>query len=397
MRNKLPYIIVLALFIGYVLLEMLAPKPYDWDVSYGATETKPFGTKLLYERLPDIFPGAKIMTEPDGPADALKEFEAKPSNYIMIAGELDMATKDAHALLAFARRGNSVFVAAEMFTGPFADSLNVENRNAFLSRTENLSAVATANNSLKFSEDGAPDPGKKYPLMDYIHYNFFEFIPDAQILGVDENSNPVFIRFQIGEGQIFVHSVPLIFTNYYMVDPVAHDYISKALSYLPVQNVIWDDHYKPGHVDLQSSVAVLLESPSLRWAWILALGTLVLFVVFEGKRRQRIVPTLDSVTNTTLEFTQTVSRLYLGHADHKDIASKKIKFFLEYVRNRWMLNTLVIDEQFENRLAMKSGVTMQDVRDLCRDIRGIQSVKAIDATTLMLLNRKIESFYVNSQ
>ena len=396
MRAKIPFIIVGLLLLGYVALEVLGPKPMDWSPSYGQGKETPFGSQLLYEGLPDLFPGGEVTTVREAPSKVLKEFEKGRSNYLIFAEDLDMSQADTRALLDFARRGNSVFVAADMFSGPFADSLGIENRDAFLSRTDNLFDAAPKGQAMRFPELTGLE-GQEYPLLDYVHYNYLPESFASAVLSEDKNGSPIMIRFAWGEGEIFVHTIPLAFTNYYMVDPINHAYISQALSFLPEQPVIWDEYYKPGRVDLKSSVAYVLDNTSLKWAWILTLVTVGLYVIFEGKRRQRIIPLQEPMHNMTLEFTETVSRLYYGHADHKNIAEKKIKFFLEYVRGRWMLSTQDLNNEFEMRLSAKSGVPNQEVRDLVDLIKGVQDVKEIEAQTLLLLNRKIESFYVNSQ
>lgn len=398
MRNKILYLVVGLLFVGYLVLELVPRKPYDWSVGYGTRENKPFGTKLLHERLPDLFPGQEIRTVQSEPARVLKEFEKKPSNYIIITGDLDMSTRDTETMLAFVRRGNTLLLAAETFSGAMADSLNLENKLDFLEETDELLKPPPKDNYLMFLDSSETVLNKRFPLMDYIHYNKLPY-PDGEVLSVNKEGEPVFTRIPVGDGAVFVHSVPFIFTNYYMVDPVCHQYISHALSYLPVQPVIWDDHYKPANVDLQSTVSFILDSPALRFGWILLMVTLVIFVLFDGKRKQRIIPPAEPNANTTLEFVQTVSRLYLGHADHQDIANKKIKYFLEYVRTRWMINTQELNEAFETRLAAKSGVPLHEVKELCQVIRGIQTAdkKQVDGTGLVLVSRKIESFYANSQ
>ena len=395
MRNSLLYILVGLLFVGYIALERFGPQPVDWSPSYNSGKVTPFGSQLLYEALPDLFPAQPISQVKVAPAKALKEFEAKRSNYLIFAEEPDIKLADAKALLDFARRGNSVFIAGDMFKGPFADSLGIENLGGFLNILRR-NASENVGKRLQFTPDvGLGDT--QYPLLDNVPYGFLPTPFGAEVLSTDESGSPVFLRFQIGEGQVLVHAIPLAFTNYYMVDPVNHDYIAKSLSFLPEQPLIWDEYYKPDRVQMESSVAYMLEQPALRYAWILTLGTLLLFIVFEGKRRQRIIPLQEPVTNTTLEFTETVARLYYSHADHKDIAEKKIKFFLEYVRNRWMLPTLALNEEFQLRLAAKSGQPSHEVAELCQVIRGVQDVKSIEAQTLLLLNRKIESFYVNAQ
>jgi hypothetical protein len=395
MRNSLLYLVVAALFVGYVLLELFGPQPMDWSPSYNRDKVTPFGSQLLFEALPDLFPGESVSVVKDPPSKSLKEFESQRMNYLILGEEPEIKAADAAALLAFARRGNSVFIAADIFSGPLADSLGIGNRDDFFSILYDK-LEENVGNKLCFTPATSTDT-TCYPLLDHVPYGFLPSTFGAEILGVDKNGRTVFERFQIGEGQILAHAVPLAFTNYYMVDPQNEAYISKALSFLPEQPVIWDEYYKPGRVQMESAVAYVLGQPALRWAWVLLLCTLLLYLLFEGKRRQRIIPIQEPITNTTLEFTETVARLYYSHADHKDIADKKIKFFLEYVRNRWMLPTTELSEEFQLRLSAKAGVPSHEVAELCQVMRGVQDVKSIEAQTLLLLNRKIETFYVNSQ
>ncbi len=136
----------------------------------------------------------------------------------------------------------------------------------------------------------------------------------------------------------------------------------------------------------------MLSQPALRWALYLTLAGLLLFMVLEAKRKQRAIPVVQPPANTTLEFVDTVSKLFLRTRDHKNIADKQIHYFLDELRTRYRLDTSQLNEAFEERLAHKSGKPQADVQALVSAIRGAQMRDTLSADELVELCRKIEGF-----
>jgi hypothetical protein len=395
MRSKLPYILLAALFVGYILLEVLGPQPTNWNPSFERDKASPFGSELLYDRLPDIFPDVQVTIAEESPKKVLNIFAKDPVNYIVIQEEFKTDQFEARAMMDFVRRGNNVFIAASIFSGSLADSLDINNEDTFWDLFETFENSPAKDDYLSF--DLAFDADQKhYPLMDNVVYNDF-YTNGDEVLSTNKTGRTMFIRIGLGEGSFYLHSVPLMFTNYMMVDPVNSQYIAKSLSFLPVENVIWDEFFKPSRIRTDSPVGMILEQTSLRWAWFLGLSGVLLFMVFESKRKQRIIPVLEPVTNTTLEFTQTVGMLYHAHGDHKDICDKKIKFLLEYIRNRWGLSTTEFTSEFKEKLTAKSGVHRMEVEQLFTQIERIQKAKQVDEEALLQLSRWIDDFYVKSR
>jgi len=115
-------------------------------------------------------------------------------------------------------------------------------------------------------------------------------------------------------------------------------------------------------------------------------------MVFEAKRKQRVIPILPPLPNTSLEFVTTIGNLYYRNGNHKDIADKKIAFLLEQIRTRYKLRTNELDEAFFEALSSKSGKDIGEIRRLFRTIGFIQSMRLISPGQLMDLNEKIECF-----
>ena len=394
MKNKiLPIALLVLVFVAYVLLEVFGPKGEDWTPKYGGDHDEPFGSMLVFEGLADLFPNDKVVPVEIAPSEQLAEFEKNPSNYIIIQHTLETAWEDAKALIRYVENGNNVFIAAAAFEGALADSLGIESDSFWdLVDGEEFSQ----DDYVSFTTDYDPEE-KHYPLLDNIYYDNVPSWNSSEILSRNRDGRSVFVRLDRGEGAFFIHSVPLLFTNYSMVDPVNQEYIARSFSFLPQQTTYWDEYYKPGKLHMKSPVNFILNQRSLQWSWYLLLATIVLFVIFEGKRRQRVIPVVEPPANDTLEFTKTVGRLYFLHGDHKDIADKKIKFLNEYIRNRWGIPTRSYDPDFRHRLSQKSGVKRAVIDQIFDAAGKIEGTKKIDQPTLHHLHAQIEEFYRQSK
>lgn len=397
MRSKIPYIILAALFVGYILLEVFGPQPVNWNPSFEQDKETPFGSQLVYESLPDLFPNSKVTTVEESPAKVLKTFEKKRCNYLIIQEEFKTTQSEATALMDFVRRGNDVFIAASIFNGSLADSLHIDNEKNYWDLFEGLGKTPAKDDYLTFPEKYDADR-KHYPLLGNVIYSDLPYYTvNAEVLGTNSREENMFERIPMGDGFFYVHSVPLMFTNYFMVDPVNHQYISKCLSFMPDRDVLWDEYFKPGKVKTDSPVSYILDQTSLKWAWFVTLAGVLLFMFFEGKRKQRIIPVLEPPTNTTLEFTQTVGMLYFAHGDHKDISEKKIKFLLEYIRNRWSMSTTDLGDDFRDKLSAKSGVPRGEIQSLFTLIERIHQATQVEEEALQQLSRWIDEFYQKSK
>ena len=118
------------------------------------------------------------------------------------------------------------------------------------------------------------------------------------------------------------------------------------------------------------------------------------YILFGGKRRQRIVTTIPPNLNTTVAFTETIGNLYLQKKDNRNIADKMILYFYEYLRKQYYLNTNQINADFLLVLSRKSNITIDAVKSLFTLIEEVQQQAQISDEQLLLLNDKIDNFYL---
>ena len=155
-----------------------------------------------------------------------------------------------------------------------------------------------------------------------------------------------FIKIPFGNGTILLHTEPKAFTNYNILKDDRYRYVESILSYLPDDDVYFDSYSKRqtpyGDAEEESNLSWFLEQLSFRWAWYTALIFLLLFMIFNAKRRQRIIKIIKPLQNTSLAFVKTISNLYIETQDYKNLIDKKITYFLEKVRTDFNIDTTLI-------------------------------------------------------
>jgi hypothetical protein len=135
----------------------------------------------------------------------------------------------------------------------------------------------------------------------------------------------------------------------------------------------------------------------LRIALWLTIAALVIYVLFEMKRRQRIIPVIEPLRNSTIDFVKTVSAVYLGQKDNRGIANSKVQYWLQYIRRRYYLQTRELNEEFATLLAKRSGVAEEKVRDIIAIIREVEGSHSVSDQVLLKLNFRIDNFYISSK
>lgn len=381
-----------ALLVFYLIAQYNKPKPVNWKVSFERTDKIPYGTYVTYNRLSDIFPGAAIRAERQAPYVALVEDSLMAGSYLIVAESARVDEYDFRQLEKFMRRGNNVFIAAYHMGSYLTDSLH-------LIVNTDIPADKSKTVTVNFVNPALGTP-RGYAFNKGIGSQFFGRYDSAKavILGVNNHGHPTFIRYQYGKGYLYLMAGPYFFTNYNMLQPRGAEYVAKALSYLPAgKMVIWDEFSVLGALEDQSPMSVLLRYRPLAWAYYLTLFSLVLFVLYEVKRRQRIIPVIEPLKNATAEFVGQVGRVYYDQRDHGDIARKKVRYLQEYVRARYNLKMEQADKAFTERLISRSGLPAELIFELMLQVGQVKKYPSVTQQQLIELNKAIEAFYKNSQ
>jgi hypothetical protein len=392
MRKDWKYIVYVAsAVILFVTIKLLSPQQYDWTVTLAHDDKDPYGTFALDELMPGIFSEQHIQNSYRTLYEMKDSLQPK-ENIVIITSRFSCDKPDTDVLLAHVARGGTALISAQYFWGHLADTLNLGTHDYFFADGDILKKNDSA--YLQLANHHLDTAERFWYKRDNIH-NCFERFDTTRTTVVARNDYgyPVTLRMVWGEGHLILNSTPLVFTNIYLLANNNAGFVSATLSCLPGNDIRWTEFYHLGRREAKTPLRFVLTNEPLAWAYYIVIGSILLFMLFEAKRRQRIIPVIKPPANTSLEFVSTIGNLYYQGGDHKNMAEKKINFLLEQIRTRYLLKTTQFNDEFIGALAAKSGHSKEQVEALFRTISFIMSSTMISADQLVDLNEKVEEFY----
>lgn len=376
-----------AVFVLMVAVELFRPQPLDWRKTYSKEDKIPYGNYALFSLLPSIFSQSEMQASDESIYNYLKGKELKNASYLIVAEKFNPDSLDRADLLHFVSEGNTVFIAAEEFDYDFRDTLQFD--------VHYIIGNFTDETYLFLIDSTIEVPSQRFAYKPDVINKYIEVrdTNNSTILGRNSDNNPTFIRISFGKGRFYVCSTPTAFTNYYLLNNGNSKYIAGVLSYIPDGIIVWDDFYNGGDGNAQSSLRFILAHEPLRYAWYILLGWATLFVLFRAKRRQRAVPIIEPPKNTSLEFAETVGRLYFERKNNKNIVEKRMSYLLEYIRAQLNVPIIEMNEEAINNMAEKLAINPGELKSLFYAVDRVKNSKQISDELLQDINRRIELFY----
>ena len=410
---KIAIALVVLLIVTTIVIDANKPKPIDWNPTYRIHDKIPFGLYVFNQEIDKLLKKDTItritnsafeyfnydeyldsdyqynsdeeiivdtLTQPDTiqtDSVAIEEeiyntthdsvtFNEEEETYYAYTGSLlsisesyNIDDNSTEELLRFAASGNAVFIASKDFSKMLQDSLHFNTNSEMM--LKDSTQVWLANKNFK---------NTKYTLNTGASNTFFQKIDTLKttVLGYHKNNkkNVVnFVKIPYKKGFFYLNTQPAFFTNYHLLKNNHHTYVENVMSYLPSGQLYW--LVKTPYDEASNSIMrYVLNQPALKWAWYLLLLGLIIFIIFNAKRKQRIVPILMPLPNTTVDFTKTIGNLYYQEGNHQNLIDKKIIYFLEKIRSEYHIDTTVLDEKFIEKLHQKTGKNIADITTVVR-------------------------------
>jgi hypothetical protein len=398
-QSKIALYAIGAVIVLMMLAEITKPKALNWRDSYSASDKIPLGCYVLFNEL-NNYSNQTITVSTKNIFETLKELKDSTKTVSFFINNIVSFDKQAsEALIKYVEKGNSVFISANNFYGNLSDTLNIsvgtDMNNLFKRPSLNsFTSPSLKSNERRFKDVIENSYFTKIDTLNAIALGTIKIDKSDKIINdtiPDTNINYIKMPFGSNNGAFYIHTNPFAFTNYHMLNG-NEAYAATVLSFLPKHNIIWDNYYKSGRKIITSPLRFVLQNQALKWAFYIALLSLILFVIFRGKRTQRIIPVVEPLKNATLDFTRTVGDLYYQHGDFTNIITNKIQYFLEQIRSKYYLNTNELNEGFISKLAIKSSNKKEDTKALIDYIIYLKSKSNHTEIDLIQLNKLIESY-----
>lgn len=366
------YIAILVFILALVLIaDHDQPKPIDWRPTYSVNDKIPYGLyvfdkeingifKTKVERISTMTPYEYLDSKYD--EDTLVENYKIKGTFINISESNAIDEQSIKEIFYFVSHGNNAFLSMKTFPRYLLDSLKIEVSSDFQGASD--TQVWLANKKMK---------ARKYSFPETIE-DYFSKIDTANtiVLGYQGklsnkkiiNQHVNYIKVPYRQGYFYLHTQPIAFTNFHLLKDKNYQYAESVLSYLPKGDIFWYTKGQNNESISASPLRYIFSQPGLKWAWLFFLIGMLIFIIFNAKRKQRVVPILKPLPNLTVDFTKTIGNLYYQEGDHQNLIDKKIIYFLEKIRNEYLIDTTKLDDNFIQKLHHKTGENVTDIQEL---------------------------------
>lgn len=364
--------------------------------TFSKKDKRPFGADIAYRQIEAMYSSNLIREEKRNFRETWINISDTGSLYICFAQRLFLTEEDVEAMMEYVNAGNSLFISAGQIDQQLLDEVGcnvVYNPPALEQMLGNMRTTSVSSTA---------QPDFKYSYYYYPFDNYFTGLDSSntRVLGYNDEKKPNSIVYFYGKGRLYLQCEPRAYSNYFLLKDNNYQYLKNTVAFTQSEpeHVYWDDFYnklfgRRNSKEDFSTFSEIMKHPPLKAAFWLSFVLLSLYLLFGGKRIQRIIQQLKPNENTTVTFTETIGRLYLQKKDNKNIADKMITYFNEYIRNTYFLNTNHINDDFVAMLSRKSGAEKDKVDILYRTITSTQGSSTVNDYQLLSLQDQIQQFY----
>lgn len=356
----------------------------DWEISLEAYDKDAFGAAAVRQQFSHLYPEASLTILPQKPVTALAFHPRKASCYVIIGTNLPMPDYEVEELLAYAAAGNTLIVAATEAL-PLWRQLRLAARDLGPRDSLNLLVGDTGKRlNWRFDHAGpalAPraDQGWK-PLIQ---------TPEKAALA---------LKRRWGEGEIIISTLPLAFSNYYLVREAGPILLSCLMPNGSFKEILWDEWYKPkrlysgrgddGNTADYALLRFLFQQKAFRWGLSLLMLTGGLFLLFGSRRQQRAVPEDDDEPQWIAPYLGVIARMQARSSDGEWVADWVDQTWLDW-QQRYHIRTSPSSPDFVRELAAHWGQPLEGVRPLFLEMKAWKEIGGASDQAVLQLYRRL--------
>ena len=367
-RNVL--IIMIGVTVLFVVLFLLPsqkkPRELDWTPSYGINEKNPMGLYVFNKELNKLFKNKKIRKVNGSPTDFLNKMiygeQNAPDAFISISDHVSWDDATSREMLNAIHEGMNGFISCHYFSAGWLEILPLSG--GYVSPDKDFATLSVDSTKFKinsniqlehFARSAKPDG------MSYVRLGDIETKIDK--------IKPNFIEISYGKGKLLLHFAPAVFTNYYLVKSNAQSYAEAVMSKVPGKDIVWFTNETEQEGISSAPLSFILSKEALRNAFFMILAGVLLFIIFNAKRKQRIVAIIPPVKNTSVDFVKTIGNLYFQEVDSGELMKMRLTFLKEKLWSEYNISLEVKDQELIDRISSKTGKSPDLVSELVAVLR----------------------------
>ena len=376
---------ILVFLVVMFIVELQLPKNFSWKPTFHHADRQPFGCYLFDSMLTKTMPQGYTVT--DSSLYQLAKDSMKKRGILVVADQMNLIPAEMKAIFSMANNGSHVMLVAHDL-GSFAkDTLGLRiwgSGNTF--DLQNFVKYNKERDTLRWVSDTLGYKLQRYAVFNPLLTHRFGFEVDSAHATIrtpldkqalNKDGYLLSATMRQGKGYITYICVPLMFTNYAVIDQDddhnrTFGFTLHCLSLMKHLPVVRTQAYCPKYDEAeQTPLRYIISQPPLRWALYTLLAGAVLFLIFEGRRRQRVIPIEKAPENHSLEFIRLVGSLYYHSRERRSLVVRKYIYFAEELRRTVHVDVTDASEDDITlpTLARLTAIDEKDIRDLILRLR----------------------------
>lgn len=266
--------------------------------------------------------------------------------------------------------------------------------------------------SYVYDFDTLPYPWRAFGPDFFERFDKFNIKKSGKIItSLDSEKYTNFVEIPMGEGILYLHTTPLVFTNWNLIDEDKMRFAESHFYDIGKGNLYWAEEnrkyiYEEGAANRnkssagESSLEFILSEPSLRKAYYLLLLTVVLYLFFGAKRKQRIIPVQSPPKNTSIEYAGVVSQLFFEQSDHYKLILLKMDLFKSHLLEKYGLRLPPNKSDWDNFskiAAVKTGIHIDAYKNIFQAFITAEVNRFANAYDMVQFHKLLEIYYQNSK
>lgn len=404
--------VLLFTIIGYSIIDYGSqPRPYKWRYSYDNRSKQPYGTKVFFDQIHQLFPGQEVKklngsnfysllfqnTLLDSLSlDELSDQEELDSiyynqdsaafNIILMSNFLNGNNYSFDALISHVVNGGNVHVFASRLHRHLAERLNVSIQSSKSYHSNDKSDEDK--DSLYFSDNETPYMVRS---IEYLTYIDFYDSSNVKVLVKNTEDLALGVQMNLGAGSISIYTIPQIFTNYDLLYSGSST-VERIIQDLPLRTTYFAKDLDFQTRNTKSLLYFIHSYSALKWAYYLILFAVLLFLILSLQRKQRIVPIVEPPKNLSLSFLETISDLHLAKKDYHSILKRKMNFLLTSIKSEYHLSSEKLDKFFIEQLSKRSHKDKKKIAHLFNYYNKVISSKEISPLEFKVMCKLFQLF-----
>jgi hypothetical protein len=365
-----------------IVLLVVYPTPQDWRPTYDTEDKIPRGTLIFHDWMLEEFGEERVyysFEDIETRGNTGDSLMYKGYSWIFIQETFLPTFEKWKAIDSFCQMGGVVFASSGYANLESLDSISlyISRGTGFFNPSNVIRDTSKNLIHLDYGNGKVYEGRLSRKLSNSYIYAGQDSLVQYDVLGWNNLDDYNLVRIPKGNGYLYLHSIPDVFSNYAILNENVYEYLGGLISLLPREKIIFDRDFYDLSSESRSPFRAMLRNDSLRWMYFLLLSSLLLYGIFGLKRTKKAIPVIPPKENMSLGFVSTLSGMYYHKGSWSSIIKMRSEALMEYLKINHYMGELSFTEEEALHFSMRTGFPEKKAKKLFGYLDDV-SVSSVD-------------------